>query len=123
MINQQIQRLLLTLSNKNNANKKIKINYSFVTWLFLKKLQKEGYVRYCEIDSFSKNQKNFIKVHLAGSLKASNLKITSSTRFKTFLKSSNRKFFEQNLGLIIKSNSRLSNSNGKHFGQIWLTLK
>lgn len=123
MINQQIQRLLLTLSNKDNANKKIKISYSFVTWIFLKKLQKEGYIRYCEINSFSKNKKNFIKIHLADSLKTSNLKITSSTRFKTFLKSSNNKFFEQNLGLIIKANSRLSNSNEKHFGQIWLTLK
>ena len=87
------------------------------------KLQKEGYIRYCEINSFSKNKKNFIKIHLADSLKTSNLKITSSTRFKTFLKSSNNKFFEQNLGLIIKANSRLSNSNEKHFGQIWLTLK
>ena len=123
MINQQIQRLLLTLSNKDNANKKIKISYSFVTWILLKKLQKEGYIRYCEINSLSKNKKNFIKIHLGDSLKTSNLKITSSTRFKTFLKSSNNKFFEQNLGLIIKANSRLSNSNEKHFGQIWLTLK
>lgn len=124
MLSQQLQKLLIRISSSKNIYKKLTIKYSFTSWIFLKKLQKEGYIRYCET-SFSKDRKTFINIYLSSSLKASNLKIISSTKFKTFIKNNEILTVRSkgNLGLIIKNNSALSNIFNKNFGEVLLTIK
>ena len=122
---QHLQKLLLKLSYKNNTNKKILIKYSFFSWLFLKKLQKEGFIRFCVIKQTSlnfahQNSKLFIEVRVSKPLNS--LKLLSSTKSKTSIKSYNS-FAYQNLGLMIKSNSKTYSSFLKDFGEVFLILK
>ena len=119
---QRLQKLLLKLSHKNNKNKKILVNYSFLSWLFLKKLQKEGFIRNCVIKQSplnfeNKNSKVLIEISVIKPL--NNLGLMSSINFRTNLKKDNN---SQNLGLIFNSNSTQS-SLIKSFGEIFLILK
>jgi hypothetical protein len=103
-------------------NKKILVNYSFLSWLFLKKLQKEGFIRYCVIKQIplnfvNKSSKIFIEIRVIKPL--NNLGLFSSIKFRTNLKKYDN---SQNLGLIFKSNSTQS-SLIKNFGEIFLILK
>ena len=117
-----LRKLLLKLSYKNNTNKKILINYSFLSFLFLKKLKKEGFIRYCVIKQFplnflNKNSKIFIEIRIVKPL--NNLGLFSSINFIANLKKYNN---SRNLGLIFKSNST-QGSLIKSFGEIFLILK
>ena len=117
--------LLLTACSSVKRNQKLlaKGNYEKAIDLAVKKLQKEGFIRYCIIKQFSlnfvdKNSKVFIEVRVVKPL--NNLGLFSSIKSRTNLKKYNN---SQNLGLIFKSNSNTQNSLIKSFGEIFLILK
>jgi hypothetical protein len=90
--------------------------------LLVKKLQKEGFIRFCIIkqtpSNFIKKSSNvFIEIHFVKPLE--NLKLFSS-KFRSTLKK--KENFKENLGLNFNCNSSQSFIT-KNFGETFLILK
>ena len=116
------KKLLSKISHKKNTNKKILLKYSFFSWLLVKKLQKEGFIRFCIIkqipSNFIKKSSNvFIEIHFVKPLNS--LKLFSS-KFRSTLKK--KENFKENLGLNFNCNSNQSFIT-KNFGETFLILK
>ena len=109
------------LSSKNNINKKLAFKYSFASWLFLKKLEKEGFIRYCTISGSASN-KLLVEVFV-DSRSIRNLNIVSSGKLRINLKNYNKNYITPNLGLLLTINSGYSNSLIKNFGAVSLVLR
>lgn len=119
---QYLEKLLSKISHKKNTNKRILLKYSFFSWLLLKKLQKEGFIRFCIIkqvhsNSIKKSNNVFIGIYIVKPL--NNLKLFSS-KFRSTLKK--KENFKENLGLNFNCNSNQSFIT-KNFGETFLILK
>jgi ribosomal protein S8 len=118
--------------------KKVSVEYSFTSFLILKRLQKENYIRF--FDVYSEDKKYFINIYLPAYSSRSDWKTLSRIENRVFFKTlKNRgkgvvnlnemkKFSEanankQNLALTIFSNSNFGVGFTKCFGECLFVIR